>query len=135
VGAGLILETTFLIALERELVRAAPSAAQRFLGAHANEPLYLTFTIAGELASGMAPDGRSRWEQFIAPFRTLPCTPEVCWEYGQVFRYLRTNGQLIGANDLWIAATAVVFGKPLVTANVRHFRRVPGLQVVPFQEA
>jgi predicted nucleic acid-binding protein len=92
VDAGLILETTFLIALERELARAAPGPAREFLAAHAAEPLYLTFTIAGELAAGMPLDARARWEQFIAPFHTLPCTADVCWEYGQAFRYLKACG-------------------------------------------
>lgn len=79
-------------------------------------------------------DRRPRWEAFIAPFETLPGTPDVCWEYGQTFRYLKANGLLIGANDLWIAATAVAFQKPLVTRNVQEFRRVPRLEVMGYRE-
>jgi predicted nucleic acid-binding protein len=129
---GLILETTFLVDLERELARGAVGPAQAFLEARAAEPLFITFTVAGELAAGMRLDGRKRWEKFIAPFDTLSCTADVCWEYGQAFRYLRTNGLLIGTNDLWIAATAVAFQKPLVTRNVSEFQRVPGLEVVGY---
>lgn len=125
----MILETTFLIDLERELTRRRPGPAQRYLERHAAEPLFITFTIAGELASGVSRDGRARWEQSLAPFVTLPCSPEVCWEYGQAFRYLKANGRLIGTNDLWIAATAVAFGKPVVTRNVGEYRRVPGVEV------
>jgi predicted nucleic acid-binding protein len=132
VDDGLILETTFLVDLERELARAADGAAQRFLTAHAAEPLYITFTVAGELAAGAPIDGRPRWEQFVAPFETLSCTADVCWEYGQAFRYLKANGALIGTNDLWIAATAIAFGKPVVTRNVRDFRRVPRLRVLEY---
>ena len=36
---------------------------------------------------------------------------------------------MIGGNDLWIAATAVAHGVPVVTRNTRHYRRVPGLDV------
>lgn len=129
---GLILETTFLIDLERELARGAPGPAQEFLDTHPGEPLYITFTIAGELAAGVSLDGRGRWEEFIRPFETLPCTRDVCWEYGQAFRYLQANGLLIGTNDLWIAATAVAFKKPVVTRNVTEFRRVPGVQVLRY---
>lgn len=129
---GLILETTFLVDLERELARRTAGAAQTFLEARAGEQLFITFTVAGELACGMPLDGRRRWERFLAPFETLSCTPDVCWEYGQAFRYLKTNGLLIGTNDLWIAATAVAFGKPLVTRNADEFRRVPRVQVMSY---
>jgi predicted nucleic acid-binding protein len=59
----------------------------------------------------------------------LPPTADVTWEYGRAFRYLRDNGRLIGNNDLWIAATAIAYGMPVVTRNVEHFRRVPGVDV------
>jgi len=133
VDDGLILETTFLVDLERELIRGTAGPAQAFLAGRAAEPLYITFTIAGELAAGLPLDGRRRWEKFIAPFDTLPCSPDVCWEYGQAFRYLKSNGRLIGANDLWIAATAIAFGKPIVTRNVRDFRRVPRVEVLGYE--
>ena len=129
---GLILETTFLIDLERELHRSEPGPAQAFLAEHDRAPLLITFTTAGELAAGMPVDRREPWEAFVAPFRVLPCTDDVCWEYGQLYRYLQTNGLLIGANDLWIAAAAVVFGKAVVTRNERHYRRVPRLDVLVY---
>jgi predicted nucleic acid-binding protein len=43
---------------------------------------------------------------------------------------VQANGNLIGANDPWIAATAVANGIPVVTRNQEHDRRVPGLVVV-----
>ena len=42
------------------------------------------------------------------------------------------RSRLIGGNDLWIAATALVYRMPVVTRNVRHYRRVPALQVVDY---
>ena len=52
-GGGLILETTFLIDLEREAARKTPGPAYGFLAARPTEPLFITFTVAGELAAGM----------------------------------------------------------------------------------
>lgn len=57
----------------------------------------------------------------------------MCWQYGELYRYLRRRGSLIGTNDLWIAATALVHGMPLVTRNVEHFERVPGLELVEYR--
>ena len=126
---ALILETTFLIDLGRELARGGDGPAQRFLASHATHRLFITPTIAGELAAGTSLADRARWEDFLSPFRVLPITGEVSWEYGRVSRYLRQNGAMIGGNDLWIAAVAVANGVPVVTRNTRHYRRVPGLDV------
>jgi predicted nucleic acid-binding protein len=129
VANGLILGTTFLVDLDRELKRGEFGPAQRFLKERSAEPLFLTFTVAGELAAGPGLTERSHWEELIGPFQVLQATPDVCWEYGRAFRYLATNGLLIGTNDLWIAATALAFGKAVVTRNSREFERVPGLEV------
>jgi len=57
---------------------------------------------------------------------------DVAWQYGEIYRRLQSTGTLIGANDMWIAATALVYGKGLVTRNISEFQRVAGLTVVPF---
>jgi predicted nucleic acid-binding protein len=40
---------------------------------------------------------------------------------------------LIGANDLWIAATGLAYRLPIVTRNVEHYRRVPNLRVITYR--
>jgi tRNA(fMet)-specific endonuclease VapC len=42
---------------------------------------------------------------------------------------LERQGQPIGANDLWIAAQALVVEAVLVTDNLREFQRVKGLKL------
>lgn len=128
-GRALILESTFLIDLEREHRRGAPTGAIEFLQRHDAARLYLPAIVAGELASGTTLANRARWEAFLAPFFLLPVTPDVAWHYGRTVRHLRGLGQLIGTNDLWIAATALAHDMPVVTRNVQHFRRVPHLEV------
>ena len=44
--------------------------------------------------------------------------------------YLKLRKQLIEDNDIYIAAISIVNGCTLVTANVRHFSRVEGLNFV-----
>jgi len=41
----------------------------------------------------------------------------------------RMYGQIVGGNDLWLAAHARAMGWTLVTNNEREFVRVPGLTV------
>jgi tRNA(fMet)-specific endonuclease VapC len=42
---------------------------------------------------------------------------------------LAAEGDLIGNNDLWIAAHASAAGLTLVTNNEREFRRIQGLEI------
>jgi tRNA(fMet)-specific endonuclease VapC len=49
--------------------------------------------------------------------------------YAEIRADLKKRGQLIGANDLLIAAHARSLGVALVTNNVKEFRRVKGLSV------
>ena len=57
---------------------------------------------------------------------------EVAWQYGEIYRDLATRGRLIGANDMWIAATALVHNLGVVTNNCGEFERVSGLSVVGY---
>jgi predicted nucleic acid-binding protein len=129
VGQSLIVETSFLVDLEREHNRGTPGRAVAFLESHGDARLYLSFIVAGELAAGTSLADREKWQAFLAPFYVLASNPDVSWEYGRAYRYLLDNGRLIGGNDLWIAATALAYRMPIVTRNVERYRRVPGLDV------
>ncbi|MFW6200022.1 MAG: type II toxin-antitoxin system VapC family toxin [Gemmatimonadota bacterium] len=128
----MILETTFLVDLERERLREERGPAHGFLEENASQRLCVTVTVAGELAAGASPHDRESWEELLRRLDILSIDREVCWRYGQIFRYLKDNGLPIGTNDLWIAATAVTHDLPLVTRNRRHFRRVPELRVMGY---
>jgi predicted nucleic acid-binding protein len=134
VAGRLILETSFLIDLEREARRSAPGVAHGFLARHEGDSFYATVTVAGELAAGASLASRAAWEEFLAPLQILAIDREAAWEYGRAYRYLEANGLLIGSNDLWIAATALAHRMPLVTRNPAHFSRVPGLEVLSYGE-
>jgi len=49
--------------------------------------------------------------------------------YGAIRAHLEARGEMIGNNDLWIAAHARAAKLVLVTNNLREFRRVPDLKV------
>jgi predicted nucleic acid-binding protein len=135
VGGSLILETTFLVDLERERLRGGQGKATAFLERHRTRRLCASVITLGEMAAGATARERGAWDEMLANLRILPVDREVCWRYGRIFRHLKENGRLIGTNDLWIAATAVETGLPVVTRNLEHFRRVPDLEVLGYTPA
>jgi tRNA(fMet)-specific endonuclease VapC len=66
-------------------------------------------------------------------FAALPIydfTMEVARVHAELLAILTARGEMIGAHDLIIAATAKYRGDGVLTTNVGDFRRVPGLKVV-----
>jgi predicted nucleic acid-binding protein len=52
-----------------------------------------------------------------------------------LYTALVRSNQSVGANDLWIAASATEHDLPLLTRNASEFRRVAGLNVVDYSVA
>ena len=129
---GLILDTNFIIVAEREAKRGQTATIDRFFASRAKETFHITFTVAGELACGQSASPKRDWERLCRPYPILPWSSDISWQYGEIYRALAAKGQLIGTNDLWIAATALVHGMGVVTNNVDEFSRVPDLTVVPY---
>jgi tRNA(fMet)-specific endonuclease VapC len=63
----------------------------------------------------------------LLPALSLPETAAEA--YGTIRAELESKGEMIGNNDLWIAAHAVAAGLTLVTNNEREFRRVRGVKM------
>ncbi len=59
----------------------------------------------------------------------LPLPEGASESYGKIRAELEARGEVIGNNDLWIAAHALASGLILVTNNEKEFRRVKGLKV------
>lgn len=128
----MILDTNFVITAEREAKRRLDGKADAFFARHPEETFFITFTVAGELACGQSAAARAQWQRICHPYAILPWTVDISWQYGELYRLLAGDGALIGTNDLWIAATALVNGMAVVTNNQTEFERVPGLEVCVF---
>jgi tRNA(fMet)-specific endonuclease VapC len=68
-------------------------------------------------------------EGFLQAARTEPFDKRAADEFGRVRAQLERQGIGIGVADELIAAHALSLGAIVVTDNVRHFERVPGLEV------
>ena len=73
-------------------------------------------------------------EQFLLPFEIVPFDSSAAREYATIRAQLESKGQLIGPNDMLIAATARSRNAILVTRNTREFKRVPGLKLEEWAE-
>jgi tRNA(fMet)-specific endonuclease VapC len=124
----MICDSTFFVALDRERRRRHEGPAHSFLRAHAAEEVAMSVITRGELARGFL--RRADWENFCAGFTIYPLDEDVLWKAAEVFQDLRKRGEPAGENDLWIAATALVAGHPLITANAKDFGKIRGLRVL-----
>lgn len=129
--ARLSFDTTFLIDLQREANRA-PAGAHAFLRHHADDTPCLSMIAFGEFAEGFPTPQDPDCLRMVDSFELLPLTRTVAECYSELSRRQRGSGNRIGTNDLWIAATALAHGLPLVTRNHRDFSRIPQLQVLGY---
>jgi len=70
-----------------------------------------------------------RLRQLVELVPALPLPEKAADFYGFIRAELERRGEMIGNNDLWIAAHALASGLTLVTNNEKEFRRVRGLKV------
>ncbi len=94
----------------------------------------LSVITYGELIYGIeekatGPEPWRALEELTQLIQVLPLPPEAGNVYGSIRAELTARGEMIGANDLWIAAHARLLDLTLVTNNEREFRRVPRLRV------
>ena len=125
------VDTSFLIDWQREL-RSEGGDVSRFLSNHAEDVFYLPLTVLGEFSAGFSDLGDVHFRKIREALGLLDEDEETALAYRSIYRVLKVQGRLIGANDLWIAAAAIRHGMPLVTRNKDEFERVPDLQVLAY---
>jgi tRNA(fMet)-specific endonuclease VapC len=69
-------------------------------------------------------------EHLLAGLQAIPITEAVARVHADIWSGLAERGELIGAHDLWIAATAIANGLTVASHNNTHFARVPGLNII-----
>jgi len=125
-----LLDTDICISLIRE---QPDTIVDRFTRYAVGDIGISTITLA-ELEYGISKSSkparnREALGQFTTPLVIVEFDRPASVAYGQLRATLEKKGQMIGGMDLLIAAHAVSLNIPIVTHNVREFRRVPGLRV------
>jgi predicted nucleic acid-binding protein len=104
----------------------------------AREDQYTTTLVLGELYTvAYRSKAREKWmrriEGAVLPAMTiLTMDIRAAQVYGEIRGQLMNEGRPVGDADLQIAACALRYELTLVTANVKHFERVPGLNLKRF---
>lgn len=125
-----MVDTNILIYL---LKNKPPGVAERVNALAPDDTLCMSFVTYGELLLGAErSDQKSTVHKRLSALVTqvpvlYPKSASICQHYAEQFARLKSTGQLIGANDLWIAAHALAEGAVLVSNNLREFERIEGL--------
>jgi len=73
--------------------------------------------------------------ELVTLLPALPLPETAAQAYGKIRSHLEARGEMIGNNDLWIAAHALAARLILVTNNEKELRRVPGLKLQNWAQA
>jgi predicted nucleic acid-binding protein len=134
---GLILDSSVLIAAERKgsNARQAMTAIARRVP---SQDIAMSVVTLMELAHGAAradtPERKALRLQFLreiaaaAPVHRI--TVPIALRAGRVDGESTARGIRFPLADLLIGATALEVGYSIATANLRHFRLIPGLNVI-----
>lgn len=69
-------------------------------------------------------------EHILSGFDPIPITEAVARIHAEIWAGLSRRGDVVGAHDLWIGATALAYGFGVATMDADDFRRISGLRVV-----
>lgn len=128
---GLVLDTCILIHAERH-------GALDFSPWASHGDAFISAITVSELLVGVhradSDARRARRSAFVeailAQLPALDFTTETARVHAGLFATLSQQGQMIGAHDLIIAATALLHDCVVLTTNAAEFARVPGLDVL-----
>lgn len=140
---GAVVDTTVFIDLERSNQRRQRALSPDVIAQRLTECLgedeeaAIAAITASELLHGVhraMAEQRAKREAFVESILTI--IPVLDFDllaaraHARLWADLAKSGSDIGAHDRIVAATAVSLGWRVATANVRHFNRIPGLEVV-----
>jgi len=125
-----LLDTSVLIDAERagRTLDRVPDEEQRLISVvTASELLH---GVHRAVEDGVRVRRQAFVERLLSAFEVVPITLDVARVHAEIRARLQAAGEVIGAHDLWIAATALTHDLSVATTNASEFERVPGLSVL-----
>ena len=133
----MFLETSFLVDRLREVKRAQPGpASQKLESLKETEVMVSVFTLCELRAGAELSDHRreelERVTQIVESLTVIYPDSSFPALYGEILADLTRRGTPIPAMDLLLAVQAKRFGVPVLTRDVQHFSKIPGLEIVTY---
>jgi len=127
-----LLDTNIL----SEMIKRQPNShLLSRLGSKPANTLFTSSICIMELRFGSAlrEDFEKFWQkiakEIISKVNIISVGEKEALRAGDILADLRKSGQTIGLEDVLIAASAILNHYTVVTANIRHFSRITGLEV------
>ena len=124
-----LLDTNIL----SDLIRHPQGSVASKIAAAGEQTVCTSIIVAAELRYRANKSGSrklaDRVDLILSALEILPLETPADRHYADIRHHLTREGNLIGPNDMLIAAHALTVGLTVVTANIGEFSRVPGLSV------
>ena len=124
-----LLDTDILIYFLRGHERVAERMAAASASTLAMPSIAVAELCFGAFSSDHPEENLRLIDALRRRIRVLPFGDDAAVFFGQLKALLKRTGNLLPDSDLFIAATALVTGRVLVTANTAHFERIEGLEL------
>jgi predicted nucleic acid-binding protein len=133
---GVVLDSSTVITAERKKL-PVPQLIEAIQTAHGEIEVSLSPVTVAELVHGIyrakSPEASQRRRAYIEELVDLvpinPATRQTAFLVGQIQGQEAAKGNVLPFNDLMIAAAAIEQGYAILTENLRHFEKIPGLVV------
>jgi tRNA(fMet)-specific endonuclease VapC len=116
-----------------DLIRNPSGVVAKTIAQVGETSLATSIIVASELRFGPLKRGSAKLtaqiDAVLDALTILPFEPPADAYYAQIRSALEATGEVIGGNDLLIAAHCMALDRILVTDNVREFGRIEGLIV------
>lgn len=122
-----LLDTSFLIALERETAAGEQGPARRFLPSLRGRPLVVSIVSVEELLEGSADEAAA-----LASLQRFAIQGLHLSQARRCALLQRRSARRLGENDAWLVATAQSIDADVVAADRAAFDRL-GARYVPFR--
>lgn len=96
-----------------------------------NYKLFLSSVSIFELFVGATTDNKKKdIEYVLSAFNIVPFTSKIALKSAEIYLSLRSKNQTLEIKDIFIGATGIIYNMPLLTLNIKHFERIPDLNLI-----